>query len=962
MTSIVTAVTEYLDTHVTHYITNVGSTTTLVTASHDIATNRLVNDNLATFGPATSIVELNGTTTSLWGRILTSPSPCYIYPTFKAIQVPAITQENGQLACVTSVTDCRCSFSWVSGAGCDTYTSWNSNAQKYFQSYPYEYTLTNLPPKQPLSTIIATSTTMYTTVLELVLLTPFIYSPDWGKPPVYGPTENDTDFPKADDEGPTNENYRHNGSSILWDYFDHRHNGSFIFQDYAYEDYGYVPRALIDIITELPEIASHFPSGASILPGGPSMVTPCVEVLASEEVLAEDLTVSTAVTITSAGCFHPGDCPVQDDGSRKTTSSNPIGDFTQSPATVTWLTLQATKTVFLPGTSKNFKMGSSVSSASAVSAVSASAFETAGRSFVSAKPIDSMSGVLVTTPSSNLLSKNARKQALSDSQVLTDPVLHSPEHAGLERETFKIFSSAIKTSASEGAVSVETSRADHLFSASPEIAVTSSVLSEKIAPEFKVGSQRVMPSSGAVSVSLNKYSHDFSVSAVALNSITRALSRSEIPQPGFAPVLSIGFDRLTAKAASGYIIDGQVLSPAGKPITVSGTTYSLAAQASAVVVNGVANTLPTYQDTSADPTPILSIGSLQFTVDAASRYILDSKTLSPGGNPIVVSGTTYRLGPQPSALDVHGLMSDLSGNQDTKLSPGPVIKIGSQYLAPDTALRYIAGSRTLIPGATPIVVSGTTYSLASQASAVVMNGITSVLSEISEAPLVSRIKIGSQDRTLDRPLEYTLGGKILIPGATPIIVFGTTYSLGSHASVLVVNGVTTTLETRKSISTNIPKSASDSHHLEYFVGSQTLSPGAPATTISGVPISLAAAGDSIAINSSQLPIQSRTAFPTTIASQIISATAVSRSTAGGQLSTFETARVLNYSASAPTVTPTFDAVISSNTLRSSIVTSGTNALENGNSNFTGEASRIDLILITQILVVVLLGVVGLTLL
>lgn len=37
------------------------------------------------------------------------------------------------------------------------------------------------------------------------------------------------------------------------------------------EDFGYVPQALVDYITQRPDITSRFPSGASLLPGGPSI-------------------------------------------------------------------------------------------------------------------------------------------------------------------------------------------------------------------------------------------------------------------------------------------------------------------------------------------------------------------------------------------------------------------------------------------------------------------------------------------------------------------------------------------------------------------------------------------------------------------------------------------------------------------------------------------------------------------
>lgn len=63
-------------------------------------------------------------------------------------------------------------------------------------------------------------------------------------------------------------------------------------------DYGYVPQALIDQITT---------PGEPLLPGGPSILDEIHVGIPEPAVVipAEDLTVSTAFTITSEGCFNP---------------------------------------------------------------------------------------------------------------------------------------------------------------------------------------------------------------------------------------------------------------------------------------------------------------------------------------------------------------------------------------------------------------------------------------------------------------------------------------------------------------------------------------------------------------------------------------------------------------------------------------------------------------------------------
>lgn len=799
------------------------------------------------------------------------------------------------------------------------YTDWNSNAQRYFETSQFA---TNAPSNVP------------DIIMEIILPTPFIYSPDWGQPVVVdASTESDSSPPKIIDELQSNGN--------------HGHNGSFLFKDYGYEDYGYVPRALIDIVTKLPQFTSILPPRVSILPGGPSVTFACLRRAAPAILVhATDLTVSTAVTTTSAGCFHPGACPLHGDPTSVATSSDPIGGFVRSPAVATPLSVQARKTVF-SSTTTNFQ-----------SSPPTLALDTATLKTRSAQTY-STNLVPILIPFSTLIPAKSTQQALSDSPVPVGPVPGSQENPTREPGSLRVSSPATTTVMSENAASADNSRVDDLLSATAVITIASLDLSTNSASEFKIGSQTVVPGSAPVLVSVNKHSIDASAPKIATNDITKPLSRSEEPQLKYASVISTGSDR-TANAVSDNIVGKQVLSPAGNPIIVSETTYSLVVQASAVVINGVTNTLPTYRDTNPNPTAVLSIGSLRLTADTASEYILDSKTLSPGGTPIVVSGTTYSLAPQASENIVNGVISDLSEKKNAEPTPEPVIRIGSQYLAPDTAFRYIAGSKTLIPGAIPIVVSGTTYSLASKASAVVINGITSFLPESSEATPVSKIRIDSQYWTLDPTLEYNLGSKTLVPGAAPITVSGTTYSLAPHASALVVNGVTSILQAHKSTSTSIPSSASSRNQIEYLVGSQTLSPGAPAIIISGIPISFIAAGNIIMINKSVLPISpNETTFPLTIASQIISATAISRSIAGDQSSNVETAQVSQFSANTRLTTPTSDAANFSNSSKLSAATSNTNGLESPHSIPTGEAIRRHPVLMNEVLGV-LLGVVGLT--
>lgn len=188
-------------------------------------------------------------------------------------------------------------------------------------------------------------------------------------------------------------------------------------------------------------------------------------------------------------------------------------------------------------------------------------------------------------------------------------------------------------------------------------------------------------------------------------------------------------------------------------------------------------------------------------------------------------------------------------------------------------LENTIGSKTLVAGTTPIVISGTTYSLTPHVSALIVNGVTSTLSMNPQATLFPKVQIGSQHLILDPRLGYILGNKTLIPGTTPIVFSGTTHSLAPKASMLVVNGVTSILDKQK---TSLPRSTpTSSSQLHYIFGGQTLTPGVPAITVSGVAISLVALRNTVAINGTPFPFLTGITPSLIVGSQLLIATSAS---------------------------------------------------------------------------------------
>lgn len=646
----------------------------------------------------------------------------------------------------------------------------------------------------------------------------------------------------------------------------------------------------------------------TILPSGNSKVNEYfpIHIMVEIEVQypAVSLTVFAAFPVTSAGCFHPDACPLDDMQSATKTEPPTAHKITQNPGFGAEVPTQAVKTAF-PSGPKNAQRetfalppytavltGSAAKeSPPTITSVVAGNPDANNRS-----PADTPPVVPVIRLSSHDIPANSALEFELGSQTLVpggDPIIFSSTTYSLAPSATAIVvngvASALIPARLEG---LRTGIAD-VPDGFSHLADGSDIQVANNPSPYIVGGQTVKPGFAPILVSGATYSLDDSASPIFVNNVASPLANFEESRPRFAPVLSIGSERLTANAASEYIVNGQTLSPAGSRIVVSGTTYSLADEASELVFNGVTSTLSANQQINLPSRRVLSMGSLRLTADAKSDYILDSQTLSPGGKPIVVSGTTYSLEPQASFLVINGVTSSLPAEQAAKPTPGPVIKVGSQYLTADPALGYAFVGEKLIPNARPIVVSGTTYSLAPQATALVFNGVTSILHGYESLPTIP--------------------------------------------------------------SKNTPTS----QELDYIIGSQALSPGAPAITISGIAISLAASGNTIMIDGSASPFPTKAAPSFTIGSQLITLTAVSPSMAVDEI--LRATAVMTSSGNTDIASLTLDLMTGSNSSSLSAKKSDANGNGNPGSASKGEASRVGLGLVGQVLGVSL-GVLGLALL
>ncbi|KAH0374081.1 hypothetical protein KCU65_g22, partial [Aureobasidium melanogenum] len=335
---------------------------------------------------------------------------------------------------------------------------------------------------------------------------------------------------------------------------------------------------------------------------------------------------------------------------------------------------------------------------------------------------------------------------------------------------------------------------------------------------FVVDGQVLTPG-GAITVSGTPVSFVKEGTAVVVGGFTQILPQTSAVA---APVLQFGSQVYTAQANSAFVVGGQTLTRGGA-ITISGTKISYASEGTAVVVNGVTQALT---PTSPSSKPVLTIGGQAYTARVGSNFVIGSATLVPGGQ-ITVDGTTISLADGGTAAVVNGVTKTLS--QGTAAS-GNVLTVGGRTYTAGKGPNFVIGGQTLIPGQA-ITFDGTSVSLASDGTAVVVNGVTQTLA--SAAPTkVAVLTIGGQTYTAQSGASYVIGGQTLYAGSV-VTVDGTTISLQSGGTSAVINGVTQTLSQATAAAIlNIGGQTYTAQSGTFVIGGKTLKPGAVITLLS----------------------------------------------------------------------------------------------------------------------------------
>ncbi|KAI4128026.1 MAG: hypothetical protein LQ338_002917 [Usnochroma carphineum] len=123
----------------------------------------------------------------------------------------------------------------------------------------------------------------------------------------------------------------------------------------------------------------------------------------------------------------------------------------------------------------------------------------------------------------------------------------------------------------------------------------------------------------------------------------------------------------------------------------------------------------------------------------------------------------------------------------TIVKPSPIITIGSSIVTAGSSSQFIVGTQTLAPGGPAITHSGTVLSLPSSGSGVIIGPSTQAVQPAVPTPVLT---IGGSTITANAASQFLVGSQTVLPGGPAITHSGIVVSLAPGASSAVVAGQT----------------------------------------------------------------------------------------------------------------------------------------------------------------------------
>lgn len=295
------------------------------------------------------------------------------------------------------------------------------------------------------------------------------------------------------------------------------------------------------------------------------------------------------------------------------------------------------------------------------------------------------------------------------------------------------------------------------------------------------------------------------------------------------PIITIGPSVYTAESDLKYIIGSKTLAPGGPPLVVDNVPYALAPSATALLIG--TQTIALSQATAQ---LVATIKNIIYTADALSRLVIGSQTLIPDGPLVTIDNKPYYLA------------SSFATATPNRPQNPPILTLAGELYKPDPLSNYVIEDKTLRPGGPAIILSDIIYSLAPEATAIISKGTKIPLSPPARVPNTI-INIGGRLYTKNPASNYfVVGSQTLVPGGNPISINSTPYALVyvPQGQALVIGSVTsfivpTAISTKQPVIITLGSSTYTANaESEIVIGSQTLVPGGKAITIDHTPYSL----------------------------------------------------------------------------------------------------------------------------
>ena len=260
---------------------------------------------------------------------------------------------------------------------------------------------------------------------------------------------------------------------------------------------------------------------------------------------------------------------------------------------------------------------------------------------------------------------------------------------------------------------------------------------------------------------------------------------------GYQRIVSFGGALYTADASSRFIIAGQTVSPAGPAITISGTPISIALSATAAIIG--TKTIPIADSPALDTpsiAPVLTFAGSTYKAGTSSAFVIEGQTLTPGAS-IEVQGTQIFYPSDGSEIVVGTSTQPLSLATITSPVLAPVLTFDGSAFTAGSSSQFIIDGQTLVPG-TVVTVLGTPISYAAAGSAVIIGSSTESFSYARITPTAALFTFDGSTYTADASSDFLVDGQTLVPDGI-ITVSGTPISYAAAGSAVVIGTSTESL-------------------------------------------------------------------------------------------------------------------------------------------------------------------------